>query len=163
MANMGVDEHEGAAVEVGRGDVFDADLDVFFAALLAVGTDKGAIGVGEHVEEAFVEGEAGAQDGADDNAVVGGVDTGGGEGRFYGLFAVGEGLRHFEGHGVADATEVLAEPCTVFLDRNVAKFGNVVVDDGVVLGEIDDFHDGAKKMPSCSGNKWPRARTAKGG
>ena len=52
----GVDEHEGAAVEIGRSDVFDANLDVFLATFLAVGADKGAVCTGEDVEETFVEG-----------------------------------------------------------------------------------------------------------
>ena len=51
----GVDEHEGAAVEIGRGDVFDANLDVFLATFLTVGADKGAVCSGEDVEETFVE------------------------------------------------------------------------------------------------------------
>ena len=54
---------------------------------------------------------------------------------------------------MTDAAEILAEPGAVLLNIHVAQLGDVVVDNGVVLGEIDDFHDGAKKMPSCSGKK----------
>ena len=53
---------------------------------------------------------------------------------------------------MTDAAEILTKPRAVLLNIHVAQLGDVVVDDGVVLGEIDDFHDGAKKMPSCSGN-----------
>ena len=135
-----VDQHKSATIEAGRGDVFNAHLNIFLAPLLAIGTHKGTVGIVEDVQKTFVEGKAGTQDGADDDTVVDGVGFGLGKRSLHHLAAVLQGTRHFIGHGVADAAEVLTKPGAILLNVDVAEFGNVVVDDAVVFGEIDYFH-----------------------
>ena len=68
------------------------------------------------------------------------VYLGRGKGSLERLARIIKRFRHFIRHGMTDATKVLTEPSAILLYIDVAKFSKVVVDDGVLFGEVNDFH-----------------------
>ena len=87
-----------------------------------------------------MEGKTCTQYSADNDAIVDGAYLSRGKGSLERLARIIKRFRHFIRHGMTNATEVLTEPSAILLYVDVAKFSEIVVNDGVLFGEVDDFH-----------------------
>ena len=77
----GIGDDYDPAFEFGAGDVVESDLEAAVALVFAVGGDEAVVGLVEEIEQALVEGQAGAEDGGDHRLVgeyFGGCDAEGG-------------------------------------------------------------------------------------
>ena len=81
-----------------------------------------------------------AQYSADNDAIVDGAYLSRGKRSLERLARIIKRFRYLIRHGMTDATEVLAKPSAILLYIDVAKFSEIVVNDGVLFGEVDDFH-----------------------
>ena len=107
----------------------------------AEGGDEGVVGMVEHLEESLVEGQSGTQDGADDQLVGRHIDGCYAQRRGHFAFLVSEGFGYLVGHHLADAADVVAEKLSALLEMGVAYLCEILVDDGVVVAQVDDFHE----------------------
>ena len=139
----GVGDDERLAPDAGRSHVLGvyAHLGMLAVGVHAEGGDEGVVGMVEHMEEPLMEGQSGPEDGAHDQVVGWHVDGSHAQGCGHLALLVVEGLGYLVGHHLADAADVVAEERPVLLVLGVADLRQVLVDDGVAVAQVDDFHD----------------------
>ena len=71
-----VAKNQGLALEAGRREVFDENVEIFLLLILAVGRDKGVLSRIEIRQETLVERHSGAENGAEHHLLVEGVAGG---------------------------------------------------------------------------------------
>ena len=138
----GVNNDEGLALAGGSGHIFrmDADLGMLAVGVHTICRDEAIGGAIEDMEVAFVEGQTGTQDRGHKEVILGQGDVDGTEGRGYGLSLVFQDFRQFECHHFADASDIVSEEQAILLIGLVAQLGHVLVNNGVLLCKVNDFH-----------------------
>jgi hypothetical protein len=134
----GIGDDDDAAFEFGAGNVIESDLEAAVALVFAESGDEAVIGLVEEIEQALVEGQAGAEDGGDDRLAreyFGGCDAEGGLDFF---FRSGEVLADLVGGDLSDAFEVASETHAVQLDLLVADLADPVAEEGILFREVDN-------------------------
>ena len=135
-----VGQDEGLAFEGRGGAVVRPDFEVIAGAVFAEGCEEGGFGVVEEVEDAFLERQAGPEDGGDHERSVDRGHAGGAEGRYDVFLGEGEFLGDLIREDLSDTLEVGPEAEAVFLNGGIAHLCDEVVENGRGLSEIDDFH-----------------------
>jgi len=134
----GIGDDDDAAFEFGAGNVIESDLEAAVALVFAESGDEAVIGLVEEIEQALVEGEAGAEDGGNDGLVF---EDFGGRNAKRGLdffFEISQAFADLVRGHFSDPFEVTAKAHAVELDVLIADLADPVAEEGILFREVDN-------------------------
>ena len=133
-----VHEDEGFVLDRRCCEVLGYDLELLYAtasdSLLAIGADKGVFCMVEHIEEALVERQSSAKDGAEYDFILRHLHIGNSQRRLDGFLGVGKLFADLERHDFADAFDVASEAHAVLLNVHRTQFFEVLIEQRRLLG-----------------------------